>query len=115
MRLLLRRPAQNKMESSYKKQQKASQNVSLEADTSEEGLVLEIEDKTKHGLLVEDELVMLDCIERAKKRLDERSKKILDDKIAEVSQKETAKELGMSSAAVSKRVEKIRNIVRSVI
>ena len=115
LRLLLRRPAQNKMESSYKKQQKASQNVSLEADTSEEGLVLEIEDKTKHGLLVEDELVMLDCIERAKKRLDERSKKILDDKIAEVSQKETAKELGMSSAAVSKRVEKIRNIVRSVI
>ena len=115
LQLLLRRSAQNVMARLYEKQKNASQVISLDADTIEASLVLEIEDKTEHGRIVEDELGTLDCIEHAKKRLDERNKKILDDKMLEFTQTEIAEKLGLTDAAVSKRVQKIKNVVQSII
>lgn len=113
--LLLRRPAQNMMERLYREQQKASQGISLDADDINTDTMPEIEDKTKHGLLVENDLIVRDYIERVKKKLDKTDAQILDAKISGASQTEIANELGISNAAVSKRVNKIRAIMQNMI
>lgn len=112
---LLRRPAQNMMGRLYREQRKASRGISLDADDINTDTKPEIEDKTEHGLLVEEDLVVRDYIERVKKKLDKMDEKILDDIISGASQTEIADELGVSNAAVSKRMKKIRAIMQDMI
>lgn len=60
-------------------------------------------------------MVVRDYIERVKKKLDKMDEKILDDIISGASQTEIADELGVSNAAVSKRMKKIRAIMQDMI
>ncbi len=113
LKTLLRRFAQNTMYSWRKKQEVASRNVSLDAESEGQGK-LDIGDGAVNGINAEDELAMQELLERIRNTLDDRGRQILDLKMSGYSQNDIATTLNISDAAVSKRLKKIKAIITAI-
>lgn len=77
-------------------------------DGSETPLSSRLEDQ---GAGVEEKTLTKDIVQSAIKELDDINKKIVDLISQGYKQKDIAKELGISDAAVSKRMKKIREVI----
>lgn len=108
--LLLRRPAQNMMGRLLRNQSAASQTISIEVE-AEDQKRCEFPDVGTDGIKVEDELALQDFIDHIRNVLDEKDREIFDLKASDYSQKEIAEKMGVSNAAISKRMKKIKDTV----
>lgn len=103
---LLRRPAQNMIVRRLGEVKRDSKGVSLDADINEAG-PLEIADVSSSGSSYESGLALWDVIFNVVRTLDKRDQKIFQMRMEGYKQKDMAKELGISDAAVSIRFKKI--------
>lgn len=104
---ILMRSVQNKVENSSYKDSKNKRNFSTDDETSPQS------QQEAQSANFEDNILNREAIQSVIKKLDDINQKIVELLQEENSQTEIAKKLGVSNAAISKRMKKISKIIKS--